>query len=191
MSGDAAQMARAFAVALEQYRLPSGRVVHAPSAGPLVPGALAPAVDGVVGLDDVARAVPELARPAAATASPSADPAATGPAPHAAGPAPRATGPTPSAGCQNTINTGRASMGALTADELAQAYSFDSLYPGTEGAGVTVGVYELEPYLVNDINAFKTCYSITTTVTPVAVRPEHGGGERTPRDRARRRSTSR
>ncbi|MGA2521708.1 MAG: protease pro-enzyme activation domain-containing protein, partial [Acidimicrobiales bacterium] len=163
VSGDAAQLGQAFGVGLEQYRLPSGRVVHAPSAGPLVPSALAPAVDGVVGLDDVARPVPEMARPAAAPAPP-AD-RATGATPHAAGATPHATGPTPSAGCQNTINSGRASAGALTADELAQAYSFDSLYPGTEGAGVTVGVYELEPYLVSDINAFEACYSISTVVT--------------------------
>jgi len=60
----------------------------------------------------------------------------------------------------------------LSATQLAQAYSFSSLYgSGDEGQGVTVGVYELEPYLPSDISAYEGCYSpaITASVQPVSV----------------------
>ena len=41
VSGTAAQIDQAFDVGLEQYRLPSGRIVRVPDAEPLVPSALA------------------------------------------------------------------------------------------------------------------------------------------------------
>jgi subtilase family serine protease len=191
VSGTATQVDHAFSVGLEQYRLPSGRVVHAPDAEPLVPRALAGAIDGVAGLDDLSRPTPQLARSSAgtgaATARTAATPRAAGsagaPAPFAAGAAvAHANGPTPTAGCVNTIQAIQANSGALTVDELAQAYSFASLYPGNEGSGVTVGVYELEPYLQSDINAFKSCYgsAIGATVSPVSVdgaSPNGGAGQ--------------
>ncbi len=166
VSGTAAQVGRAFDVGLEQYRLPSGRVVRAPDAGPLVPGALAADLYGVTGLDDLDRPVPELVRPGVGPGA-SVQLTAGTPAP----PAPRAPGPTPSAGCKATIASGAASAGALTADQLAAAYSFSSIYSTNEGSGVTVGVYELEPFLQNDITKFKACYGsgITASVNPVSV----------------------
>ena len=65
----------------------------------------------------------------------------------------------------------RVNSGALTADHLAAAYSFSSLCPGTDGAGVTVGVYEPEPCDAADINVFKGCYSpaIGASVSGVSV----------------------
>ena len=78
-----------------------------------------------------------------------------------------------------------------TVDQLASAYSFSSLYPGNEGAGVTVGIYELEPFLQSDINTFKNCYSPAITASVSGGQ----GGRRQPqrrlRGRARRPSTSR
>ncbi len=178
VSGTATQVDAAFSVGLEQYRLPSGRVVRAPDAEPLVPGALAGDLYGVTGLDDLNRPVPELVRradrgpvPAApATAGAGAQGPATG---HTAGAGvgARAAGPMPTAGCEDTIQSDGSSTGALTVDQLASAYSFSSLYSGDEGAGVTVGVYELEPFLQSDINAFKNCYSpaIGASVSAVSV----------------------
>ncbi len=74
VSGTADQVDQAFGVGLEQYRLPAGRVVRVPDAGPLVPGALAGDVVGVAGLDDLSRPVPQLVRPPIAAVSPRASP---------------------------------------------------------------------------------------------------------------------
>ena len=176
--GSAAQVDQALDVGLEQYRLPSGRVVQVPDAEPLVPGALADDFYGVAGLDDLSRPVPELARATEATGETGAPP---GPSSGAV-PAPRSGGPTPTTGCESAIQSSGSSAGAVTADQLASAYSFSSLYPGTEGSGVTVGIYELEPFLPSDINTFKNCYSpaISASVNGVGVdhtSPNAGAGQ--------------
>ncbi|HEY7948860.1 MAG TPA: protease pro-enzyme activation domain-containing protein, partial [Acidimicrobiales bacterium] len=176
VSGTVGQVDQAFGLGLEQYRLPSGRVVRAPDAGPLVPGPLYAVVSGVAGLDDLNRPVAQLVGSAARAGLAGNAPA---PARAAAVESPRAGGPTPTAGCTNQIQSNGANAGALTADDLAQAYSFSSLYPGNQGGGVTVGVYELEPYLTADINAFKACYTpaITAPVNAISVggAPVHAG----------------
>ncbi|HTZ09236.1 MAG TPA: protease pro-enzyme activation domain-containing protein [Acidimicrobiales bacterium] len=171
VSGSAPALDAAFGTTIEQYRLPDGRVAHAPVAGPLVPGALAHDVEGVVGLDDVATPVPEMVRAAAGTAPGGAGhtgPAHTGPAHTGAAHtvAARLGGPTPTGTCP-----GMAGSGGLSVDELAAAYSFSALYPTTEGAGVTIGVYELEPFLPSDIATFESCYTpaITADVSATAV----------------------
>ncbi len=103
VSGTAAQVDEAFSVGLEQYRLPSGRIVRAPDAEPLVPSALAGDLYGVTGLDDLSRPVPQLVR--SAVAVPLTGHSATGQTGAGAGVAPRAAGPTPTAGCENTIQS--------------------------------------------------------------------------------------
>ena len=182
VSGTATQIEQAFDIGLEQYRLPSGQVVRVPDAEPLVPAALAGDLDGVAGLDDLSRPVPQLVRarprapvvPSPTAPSSSAAPAATA--------RPHAGGPTATEGCEGAIQSNGANSGALTVDQLAQAYSFSSLYPGTEGSGVTVGVYELEPFLPSDVNTFKNCYSpaIGASVSGVSVdgaNPNAGPGQ--------------
>ena len=171
VSASAARMGRAFGSTLVRYRLPSGRVVRAPTAAPLVPASLAGAVGGVVGLDDLALPVPELARPvvSGARASSGGSPAAGRGAVQGA----RAdavvahlAGPAPTVACQDAIDSRAQAADAYTVDQLAQAYSFSSLYPGDEGAGVTIGVYELEPYEPSDVTTFEDCYTpaITTVL---------------------------
>jgi hypothetical protein len=123
---------------------------------------------GVAGLDDLNRPVPQLVGSRARQRLSGSTPLS---ASTAAVESPRAGGPTPTPACTTAIQSSPSNSGALTADQLAQAYSFSSLYPGTEGAGVTVGVYELEPYMTNDINVFKGCYSpaIGASVTGISV----------------------
>ena len=155
VSGSASQLAAAFGVGFEQDRLPTGRIVREPTAEPSVPRALAGVVQGVVGLDDLAAPTPQMTRPVdGAVTSGAASHATEGPEPH--------TGPSP---------CGSASAKGTTADELAQAYSMSSLYPADEGQGVTVGIYELEPYLPSDIATFESCYTPhpTPTITGVSV----------------------
>jgi subtilase family serine protease len=181
VSGTATQIDQAFDVGLEQYRLPSGRVVRAPDAEPLVPAVLAGDLYGVAGLDDLSQPVPQLVRaaaqqPAAQRPGPSPGTADAVPAPD-----PHAGGPQPTAGCESTIQSGNGS-GGMTVDQLASAYSFSSLYPGNEGSGVTVGIYELEPFLQSDITTFKNCYSpvISASVSAVGVdrtSPNSGPGQ--------------
>ena len=165
VSGSPAALDGAFGTSLEQVRLPDGRLARAPSSAPLVPGALAGAVQGVVGLDTVADPVPELVR------APSGAPSAATVAPRAV--APRLGGPAPAGTCP-----GMTASGGLSVDELATAYSFSSLYPGTEGSGVTIGVYELEPFVMSDITTFENCYTppITAGVSAVGVGVNPTGG---------------
>jgi len=150
VSGPASVLGAAFGVGFDLEQLPGGRIVREPTARPTVPSELAATVQGVVGLDDLALSTPQLARPSPGVLSPRAP--ASGPGPHTG---PSACGPAEAVG--------------TTATELAQAYSMASLYPANEGQSVTVGIYELEPYLPTDISSFDTCYGISTSVTPVPV----------------------
>ncbi|HXQ90871.1 MAG TPA: protease pro-enzyme activation domain-containing protein, partial [Acidimicrobiales bacterium] len=180
IAGTAAQIDHAFDTGLEQYRLPSGQVARVPDAEPLLPADLAGELVGVAGLDDLSRPSPQLVGPGGRAPPAVGTFGASVPAPHLA--APRASGPSPTAECLSSIQSSTGTPAALTADELAQAYSFSSLYPGTEGSGVTVGVYELEPYLPSDITAFKNCYSPAIAASVSAVRvdgssPNSGPGQ--------------
>jgi hypothetical protein len=55
---------------------------------------------------------------------------------------------------------------SFTADQLASAYGFSGLYgAGDQGAGQTMGIYELEGNFPNDITAFQSCYATSASVT--------------------------
>ena len=63
----------------------------------------------------------------------------------------------------NSIGNAQATYGALDAPELAQAYSFGSLYSsGDYGAGSTIALVEMQGagYSTSDISTFATCYGI-------------------------------
>jgi subtilase family serine protease len=62
---------------------------------------------------------------------------------------------------------------AYTANEIAGAYNFNSLYgAGDEGAGIKVALFELEPNSTSDVAAYQSCYGTSATVTYVK---EDGG----------------
>jgi len=169
VSGTVAQIEHAFGLGIEQYRLASGRVAHAPTAEPLVPRSLAGSLQGVVGLADLAVPTPQTVRPG----GPAASARASGAARAGAVPGPRAQ---PRAGGPGTCTTTSPAPPALTAGDLAQAYSFSSLYTGDTGQGVHVGVYELESFSPSDIATFAACYGVSNvpTVVPVDGGPEGG-----------------
>ncbi|MHB8682092.1 MAG: protease pro-enzyme activation domain-containing protein, partial [Acidimicrobiales bacterium] len=171
--GTAAQLGAALHVGFLRYSLPSGRVVRMPSAAPLVPAALAGAVKGFSGLSDLARPTPLLARrsSSAGASSPSSSPAV---APHTGGPVANPAG----SGC-----SGMKSHGGLTADQLAAAYSFAPLFPGDEGQGVTIGVYELSAFQPADIAQFEQCYTPVITA-PVSIVNVDGGSNFAAQDEA-------
>ncbi|MHB1761965.1 MAG: protease pro-enzyme activation domain-containing protein [Acidimicrobiales bacterium] len=171
----AGAMSRAFGTNLRQVRLASGRSTFFAVRSPSVPRTLAQAVQGIIGLSGMAR--PRAIGLSSALGIRSADrgPAASLPA--------RATGhagvpgvPGAPAACSSAL-TAASSEGAYTYDALAQAYSLDPLYAqGRLGAGVTVGIYELQPYSNTDVAAFQECYGTNAQVSNVAVDGGAGSG---------------
>jgi subtilase family serine protease len=154
VSGSAAQFSRAFDTGFVRYQLPSGRVAYANTVAPLIPGSIVNAVQGVIGLDNIA-----LAHPQTATVAPGSAGAAASPQVVTGGPQPCAAAKT--AGPSND---------ALTADQLASAYSFSSLYHAADfGAGKTIAMYELQTNLPSDIAAYQTCYGTNAAVKYVKV----------------------
>jgi hypothetical protein len=82
-------------------------------------------------------------------------------------------GPKPCASAQAAA----ASTGAHTADEIASAYGLSGYYAaGDEGRGVTIAVYELEPFNASDVAAYQACYGTKANVTTVAVDGGAGTG---------------
>ncbi len=152
VTGSTAQVEQALDVSLVSARLSDGRVARFSSQQPAVPSSLAPSVAGVIGLSTVATPQPQL------VTAPVGGSTATG---GAAGPVPKVVASVGPGSCPSAANTG-----GYTANQLAAAYGFNSLYgDGLDGTGVTIGVYELEPYTPADIAHYETCYGISTSVT--------------------------
>ena len=157
VSGTASQMEKAFAVPLVQARLASGREARIASRDPQVPAALSGQLAGVIGLSDQSVATPAIVRPT--------NPAPTTGAPLAA-PVGSQVGPQACPAVQQFSS-------AWSATQLASTYGLSTLYGnGREGAGQTVGIFELEPYTPSDIQAFQSCYR---TSVPVSDIPVDGG----------------
>jgi subtilase family serine protease len=155
----------AFGVSLERVRTADGRVAYANLGAPRVPAAAAPYVAGVIGLDDLD--APESA-PVADTAA-AAEPQAS-PLP-AASTSVLTGGPQP---CSAALQV-RSGEGGYTADQIASAYDFSGFYSaGDFGAGQTVALLELEPFLPADVALYQSCYGTDATVETVNV---EGGPE--------------
>jgi subtilase family serine protease len=163
VTATAGALSRAFDVALSRIREPGGLVAVVNSLAPAVAATIAPAVQAVVGLDDLGALHPLDLRPTRTTAH---DGARAEPHVVTGGPQPCAAASGAAPG-----------QDAYTADEIASAYDFSGLYTaGDEGQGTTIGIYELEPDDTNDIAAFQTCYGTSTPVSYVAVDGGAGGG---------------
>ena len=161
VTATAKQFAGAFSIGFDQYRLSGGRIAYANTSAPLFPGAAAQYVSTVVGLDTLTTLQP--IRPAHTVKS-----LATGALPQVV-----TGGPQP---C-TTIAGPAAEAGVYTADQLASAYNFSSLYQaGDEGANVTVALVEFEPNLTSDIAAYQSCYGTSATVNYIPVDGGAGSG---------------
>jgi subtilase family serine protease len=160
VTGSAEQVERAFATSLSEVRLPGGRTAYANQTPPTLRAAVAPFVQGVVGLDDLALPRPQVAKPPASATAGAALPAAATAAPQVA-----TGGPQPCLEAQDLHF-----LGGLTADEVAAAYQFSGLYgSGDQGAGQTIALIELQGYAPNDISAYQACYGTNVPVVPVNV----------------------
>ena len=153
VSGTVATVGAAFHTSFASYRLPSGESALANTTAPTLPANVAADVQGVLGLDQLARAtMPAVAR---ATPATPATPAVTGPTACAA------------------VSTAATNSGAYVPAQVAQHYGIDSLYSTTTGRGSTVALFELEPFAAADVAAYQTCFGTSAAVT---VRQVDGGG---------------
>ena len=163
VSAPASVIDRALHVNLVRYRLPGGRTAFTTLSAPSISAAVAPDVEGVVGLSDVAvlqnsavrsRVVHEI--------HPSGELAVH---PSTAGPSPCASA---------TVGN---EYGSYTADQLASYYGFDPLYSlGDLGQDIHVALVEFEPDLSSDIAAYQDCYGTSATVNYVEVDGGAGTG---------------
>lgn len=154
VTATAGHLSTAFSVAFERYEV-GGRVAYASTSAPRFASEIAPYILGVVGLDDIylLHHQPLFQRHVVGN---------TGRvrfARNASGPKPCGAAAIPAA-----------IFGAYTADKLASAYGFTSLYTaGDLGAGQTVALFELEKNLPTDIAKYQTCYATSAKVTYVKV----------------------
>jgi len=149
----AGKIAHAFSIRFHRVALRGGRRAFANTAAPLLPGSIAGYVQYVNGLNNVV-----TAQPMGLTTPHRAAPRVT---PHVV-----TGGPQP---CAAATSAGT-SHSSYTADQLASAYQFSSLYAaGDEGSGQTVAIYEMEPFSSTDISSYQTCYGTTASVTIAAL----------------------
>jgi hypothetical protein len=155
LTASAGQLSKAFSTRFQRYRLPGGRIGFANVEPPLLAGAIASSIEDVIGLDTLVQEQP-LAL-AGSTPSGPTTPRGPRPAPTSA----PASGPQPCAAAK----TNASASGSFTANQLASAYDFSSLYrAGDEGAGIRVAVYELAPNLTSDISGYQSCYGTDAKV---------------------------
>jgi len=145
----ASRVESAFGTGLERYRLADGSIGETRTAPLEVPATIAKYVTSVVGLDNTVRLRPSgIFR--ASQRPRGSYPAAS---------APSFTHPTGSpTACSDASNAAQ-QFGGLTDDQIANAYGVFGLYgAGDTGAGQSIAVFELEPFLTSDLQTFDTCY---------------------------------
>jgi subtilase family serine protease len=165
VSGTAGQVEQAFGTSLIAARLPSGRVARNNTANPVVPAALAGALQGVIGLSTVVQPHSQVkAGGTTATGSGSAPGSAPSVAPKVNGGVTAHATPTPCPAASSLQPVG------YTADQLANTYGFSTLYgQGRAGVGVKVGIYELEPFTPSDIATYQSCFGTNVSVQNIGV----------------------
>jgi subtilase family serine protease len=165
VTATAASIEHAFGITLDSYRLPGGRLAYANTAAPKVSAAVAPLVQGVLGLDDLYPEQHQASGPlgtAPTTPVLSRNMMSVPGAAHAAGPQP----------CAAAILTL-----SDPANYIAALYGVNLLYAVNDlGKGTKIGVLELEPNLKSDITAYEQCYGISTKVNDIKVDGGAGSG---------------
>jgi hypothetical protein len=171
-SGTANSISGAFGLTLDSVRLADRSKAMTPSGSPLVPADLSSHIEGILGLDTAVAPHDSLLKDPKVS-QPIEEPSQSGSLrAHASG-------------LVGTILTelscsaaaALSGDGALSASQLANAYGLGSLYgQGRLGAGVTIGLVELEPYSPSDIDTYFSCYGISPQVTNINVDGGPGTG---------------
>ena len=154
VTATAARLASGFQTSFERYHLRSGRTAYANTSAPQVTGSGASVVQSVIGLSNLAVEKPEgvTRNTSASTRGATVSHTVT------------SSGVT---ACSAATTDGG---GSYTAAQIAGAYGFDGLYgAGDFGSGVTVALYELEPYAASDVSSYQSCYGTSVPVTNVSV----------------------
>ena len=151
--GTAGAFSSAFSTRLSEVRLSSGALGRAVTSPIHLPASVGASVLAVIGLNDLLHAhtslehVSELRRPTSRGLGRSFPTVR-----------PRAIPGAPSA-CAAATDATQLGFGGITDDQVAHAYGADGLYSaGDLGAGQTVAIFELEPFLKSDLTAFEECY---------------------------------
>ena len=166
VTASAGQVEHAFSVSFRRLALPGGARATAASAAPALDPSIAPDVQAVLGLSSTETLHPEYQRAMLGGARRSGLTHSTS---HTA-----TGGPQP---CSQASSAGQ-QQSAYTADQIASAYGFSSLYQaGDEGQGQTIAIYELEPDDPNDIAAYQSCYGTHASVSYIPVDGGAGSGE--------------
>src|SRR4029077_10288380 len=123
VSGNAAQVERAFSLQLARVVTLSGRVAYANVQAPALPANIAPYVQGVVGLNNATPPsyVGSLTKPRSISGR------SLGASPHSRPHVATHGGPQPCSQAQ-ALQTPNGGVAGLTADETATGYQFPSLY---------------------------------------------------------------
>jgi subtilase family serine protease len=167
LTATAGQAERAFSLTMQRMALPGGRSATVASAAPALDPSIAGQVQAVLGLSSTETFHPRYARPAVLRGSRRSE--LTHSARHTA-----TGGPQPCSQASSTASQ----QGAYTADQIADAYGFSSLYrAGDQGQGQTIAIYELEPNDPNDIAAYQSCYGTHASVGYLHVDGGSGSGE--------------
>jgi subtilase family serine protease len=159
VTASAGTVETAFGTSLHRFALPNGTTGFANIAQPSIDPSVAGLVQGIVGLNTLAPTAPRI------TVAHSKHPAA-----HAA-----SAGPT-GQGCA-AARSEAAGQASYTTSQIAARYHINDLYAaGIQGGGVTVAVYELEPFSSSDVAAFQSCFHTSSIVSTVSVDGGAGSG---------------
>jgi subtilase family serine protease len=161
VSASAGRLASALGTSFAQVKLRSGGTAFANTRAPQFDTSVASLIQGVIGLDTLTHPhalsldLPHVSGAHSRLAVAHATAATGGPQPCAA------------------ASSAAPGQDAYTANEIAGAYNFNSLYgAGDEGAGIKVALFELEPNSTSDVAAYQSCYATSAAVTYVK---EDGG----------------
>ncbi|HEY3551561.1 MAG TPA: protease pro-enzyme activation domain-containing protein [Gaiellaceae bacterium] len=146
----ASRVETTFRTGLARYKLANGEIGRARTAPVRVPAAIAKYVTSVIGLDTTVKLHPSgvLRAPKSMIGS------------YPAAQAPKSfTHPAGSPTACTDASTAAQEFGGLTDDQIANAYGAFGLYgAGDTGAGQHIGIFELEPFALSDLQTFDTCY---------------------------------
>ena len=173
----ASSLEQAFQMSLNQVQLSNGTTAFANTSPPLFPSAIAPQIQGVLGLTNTVQMAPEAQGPSSRLTHPLASPQQSG---GSATVSPDTTGQSgvgPAASsCTTTADQAAASMAGASGS--AQLFpippeDLNSYYganiSGDTGAGVTVALFEMGGFKPSNIAGYQTCAGTSTTVNQISV----------------------
>jgi hypothetical protein len=144
VSASAGVVDRSLHTNLVKYRLPSGATGWSASVAPELPRSVAAGISSVVGLDNLTTSSTSISREDRVSA----------PETRSLGHAAVSTSP----GACGAANDAARRSGGWTEADIAQAYGVTGLYgKGDLAAGQTIGIFELEPFLMSDVATFDRC----------------------------------